>query len=297
MFRNVSGRARVVIGPLGRRLAAALIDLGAQPRATFARYLDGGYHPDAITAIASEPGDAGIEVKELSVGYGERMALEGVTGRFAPSSLTAIIGPNGAGKSTLLKSIAGILKPQAGDVKCPALAAHRLAYLPQQAELNREFPITVGELVALGGWRGFGAFRRPPEELPGRIAEAAAAAGVGGLMERPIADLSAGEFQRALFARLLLQDAAVILLDEPFAAVDERTTEDLLTLVARWHREGRTVVAVLHDLDQVRDHFPCALLLARSCIDWGDTGTVLTKDNLARARQVLEASSKPSAVS
>jgi zinc/manganese transport system ATP-binding protein len=97
-----------------------------------------------------------------------------------------------------------------------------------------------------------------------------------------------GEFQRALFARLLLQDASVILLDEPFATVDERTAEDLLRVVLHWHQTGRTVIAVLHDLDQVRAHFPTTLLLARACIAWGDTVSVLTEENLARARRALQ---------
>ena len=120
-----------------------------------------------------------------------------------------------------------------------------------------------------------------------RVAEAAAGAGLEGLLDRLVESLSVGEFQRALFGRLLLQDAPVILLDEPFAAVDERTTEDLLRVVLQWHEAGRTVIAVLHDLDQVRAHFPTALLLARSCIGWGDTASVVTEENLARARDTV----------
>jgi zinc/manganese transport system ATP-binding protein len=96
-----------------------------------------------------------------------------------------------------------------------------------------------------------------------------------------------------LFARLLVQDADVILLDEPFAAIDERTSGDLLQLLQRWSREGRTVVAVLHDLEQVRLHFPRTLLLARRTIDWGDTRTVLTPANLGRARAMLESKAGP----
>jgi zinc/manganese transport system ATP-binding protein len=143
--------------------------------------------------------------------------------------------------------------------------------------------------VALGGWRNFGAFRPPPVALAARVAEAIDAVGLAGLARRQIAALSAGQFQRALFARLLVQDATVILLDEPFAAIDERTTEDLLRLLHRWHGERRTIVAVLHDIEQVRAHFPATLLLARECIGWGDTAAVLTPQNLARARQALEA--------
>ena len=165
---------------------------------------------------------------------------------------------------------------------------HDLAYLPQQTELDRAFPIEVRELIALGAWRSFGAYRRPRDEVFERVAQAAAATGLENVLKRPVEELSVGEFQRALFARLLLQDAAVILLDEPFAAVDESTTEDLMGLVRRWRMEGRTVIAVLHDLDQVREDFPISFLLARTCIAWGETASVLTTDNLTRARKTMQ---------
>jgi len=288
---NIAQHQRVGINLFGRRIASSLIALARQPQVRISRLLDGGYHPDAYSTSLVHS-DAAIDLENLSVAYGERLAVEDLTGRFAPGSLTAIVGPNGAGKSTLLRAMAGILPPRTGRISCAAAAANLLAYLPQQSELNRDFPITVGELVTLGGWRSFGAFRRPPHPLADRVAEAISATGLEGFKHRRIAELSVGELQRALFARLLLQDANVILLDEPFAAVDERTTEDLLQLIMRCHHGGRTVIAVLHDLNQVRDHFPSALLLARSCIAWGETSAVLTKDNLGQARNALERSNK-----
>jgi zinc/manganese transport system ATP-binding protein len=201
--------------------------------------------------------------------------------------MTAVVGPNGAGKSTLLKAIAGVIRPMAGQVTCAALARHRLAYLPQQTELDRGFPITLGELVALGDWRNFGSVRKPPRRLTASVHEAVAAVGLEAFINRQIAELSAGQFQRALFARLLLQDADVILLDEPFAALDESTTDHLLSLLQRWRDKGQTIVAVLHDLDRVRLHFPSTLLLARSPIAWGDTSLSLSADNLVRAQLTL----------
>ena len=282
---------RVGIGLFGRRIALSLIALARQPQVRIFRLLDGGYHPDAYSPSLVHS-DAGIDIENLSVAYGERLAVEDLTGRFAPGTLTAIVGPNGAGKSTLLRAMAGLVPPRTGRISCAAAAANLLAYLPQQSELNRDFPITVGELVTLGGWRSFGAFRRPPPPLADRVAQAISVTGLEGFTQRRIAELSVGELQRALFARLLVQDAKVILLDEPFAAVDARTTEDLLQLIKRSHQGGRTVIAVLHDLDQVRDHFPSALLLARSCIAWGETSAVLTKDNLRQARDALERSNK-----
>jgi zinc/manganese transport system ATP-binding protein len=244
-------------------------------------------HPisaDPNPSIPPSPNaDSGIDLRNVSVRHGHRLALEAVTGRFEPGSLTAVMGPNGAGKSTLLNVLAGLIRPQRGDILCPARARNRVAYLEQQAALDRDFPVTVGEIVGLGLWRHCGAFRTPPPDLAPRIAEALAAVGLAGLVHRRIAELSVGQMRRALFARLLLLDADILLLDEPFAAVDTGTVEALLALMARWHDQKRTVIAVVHDVNQVRAHFPSTLILARTPIAWGDTGTVLTDANLAKA--------------
>ncbi len=270
------------------RRARGVWAAGGHSGAIVQRFFDGGYRAAGSEQTAPPRQGASIEVKNLSIAYRDRPALSNLTGQFAAGSLTAVVGPNGAGKSSLIKALAGILPPRTGEIRSTAAVGEHFAYLPQQSELDRDFPTTVGELVALGGWQSFGAFRRPPDTLTVRVADAMAASGLDGFGARRIADLSAGEFQRALFARLLVQDAAVVLLDEPFTAVDERTTDDLLQLVRRWHREGRTVIAALHDFDQVREHFPTTLLLARSCIGWGDTAAVLTTDNLMRARKMLQ---------
>jgi zinc/manganese transport system ATP-binding protein len=122
-----------------------------------------------------------------------------------------------------------------------------------------------------------------------RIGHALSAVGLGGFEGRWIGELSSGQLQRTLFARLLLQDADLILLDEPFNAIDARTTADLLSLLQRWRGEARTVVAVLHDLEQVRAHFEEVLLLAREAVAWGPAAQVLGAEQLFRARQMAEA--------
>ena len=278
---------RAATAPLRQSLAVSVWSLGDSAQAAFVRHFDSGYDP-STSDRQSRRGEEGIAVRNLSVCYGERCAFEGLTGEFAPASLTAVIGPNGAGKSSLLKVLAGIVRPTSGEVICDALAHHRLAYLPQQDELDRGFPITVAELVALGDWRNFGSVREPPRRLAESVYEALAAVGLSAVSDRQIGELSVGQFQRALFARLLLQDADVILLDEPFASLDESTTGDLLRFLQRWQGEERTVVAVLHDHDQVRRYFPSTLLLARTPIAWGDTSLSLSADNLARAQEALD---------
>jgi zinc/manganese transport system ATP-binding protein len=217
--------------------------------------------------------DGRVVLHNVTVRYGRRIALQAVTGEFAAGSLTAVVGANGAGKSTLLAAIGGVVPLAGGVVNCAA--RRRLAYLPQLTAIDRDYPLKVAELIALGGWREFGVFRAPEKGLRARAAAAAETVGLAGRLERPIAELSVGEFQRALFARLILQDAAVILLDEPFAAVDAPTVAVLLDQVTRWHQEGRTVIAVLHDLEVVQARFPSTLVLARRCLAWGTTEQAL----------------------
>ncbi|MBB3659546.1 zinc/manganese transport system ATP-binding protein [Rhizobium sp. BK650] len=228
-----------------------------------------------------------IRLDNLTVSYDRHPAVHHLSGTFQPGSLTAIAGPNGAGKSTLLKAIMRELRPAEGRME------HRLqrtdfAYLPQAADINRRFPISVLDTVLLGRWRWAGAFGRIAKQDAARAGAALATVGLEGFEKRHIGSLSAGQFQRVLFARLLLQDAPIILLDEPFTAIDARTTRDLLDIVARWHADGRTVIAVLHDFEQVRAHFPQTLLLARRLIGWGPTQEVMSSANLLQARAMAE---------
>jgi zinc/manganese transport system ATP-binding protein len=166
--------------------------------------------------------------------------------------LMAVVGPNGAGKSSLLRALAGLQAPSGGRITGAGPA--RVALLPQQSALDRTFPLTCRDAVLLGLWAEGGGFRSLRDA--GRVAQALDAVGLHGFGGRPVSSLSTGQFQRVLFARLLLQDAPVILLDEPFNALDARTASDLLAVVRRWHGEGRSVLAVRHDLDPRAREFP-----------------------------------------
>ena len=230
-----------------------------------------------------------LRFADLTLGYDRHPAIHHLTGDVREGDLLAICGPNGAGKSTLLKGIVGALKPLSGTIERVGCAPRDIAYLPQAADIDRSFPISLFDLVAMGLWHDVGIFGGVGRKGRARIAEAIAAVGLSGFEGRPIGTLSGGQMQRMLFARLLLQDAPVILLDEPFTAIDERTTADLLDLIGRWHGEKRTVVAVLHDFELVRRHFPTTLLLAREQVAWGDTPGVLKAENLLRARAMVEA--------
>ncbi len=230
-----------------------------------------------------------IRFDNLTLGYDRHPAVHHLSGDIAPGSLLAVVGPNGAGKSTLLKSLVGTLSPLEGAVHTGNLARVDIAYLPQAAQIDRSFPMSVFDLVAAGAWGTaglFGGFRRKQLAV---IHEALTALGLAGFENRTIGALSGGQLQRVLFARLLVQDARLILLDEPFTAIDGKTAADLLAIVKRWHGEQRTVIAVLHDMDVVRKHFPQTLLLAREAIAWGPTHAALSADNLLRARRMIEA--------
>ncbi len=237
--------------------------------------------------MSGSPSSA-IALDNVTLAYNGHPAVHNLSGVFARGSLTAIVGPNGAGKSTLMKGVVGLLRPADGLIHRVGLGGSDIAYLPQHAEIERRFPISVVQSALLGHWRRIGWARPVTRELRERAQRALAAVGLAGFERRPVETLSAGQFQRVLFARLIVQDAELIFLDEPLGAVDWRTSEDLMRLIVSWQREGRTVAAVLHDLDQVRVYFPDTLLLARECIAWGPTREALTPQNLRRARRMCE---------
>ena len=232
---------------------------------------------------------AALQFRDLTLGYDRHPAVHHLDGAVEQGALLAVVGPNGAGKSTLFKGIVGAIKPLAGSIDFASLAAHDIAYLPQVAEVDRSFPITVFDMIAMGLWKRSGAFGGVGREGREAISQAIATVGLTGFEQRPIGTLSGGQMQRMLFARLLLQDAHVIVLDEPFNGIDSKTVADLVALMQRWHGEQRTILAAMHDLELVKATFPQTLLLAREAVAWGSTNNVLTAANLLKARQMCEA--------
>ena len=226
-----------------------------------------------------------IRFENVTLGYDRHPAVHHLDGIIRQGALLAVLGPNGGGKSTLLKGISGAITPLDGKIHL----AHPVAYLPQSAEIDRSFPINVFDLVAMGLIPSRGLMGRMGRKDNARITQALAKVGLIGFEDRAIGTLSGGQMQRALFARLILQDAQILLLDEPFTAVDESTEQDLVILLRDWHRQGRTIITVLHDLALIRQEFPDSLLLAREVIGWGTSADVLTDTNLQRARHMAEA--------
>ena len=197
-----------------------------------------------------------LQFRDVTLGYDRHPAVHHLSGEIGAGALLAVVGPNGAGKSTLFRGIIGVLKPLTGSISLGGVDIRDIAYLPQVTDIDRSFPISVFDFVGTGLWRATGFFGGIGKAQREQIDRALLAVGLTGFENRNIGTLSGGQFQRLLFARVLLQDARLIVLDEPFNAIDFRTAADLLALVKRWHAEGRTVLAALHDMDLVRTHFP-----------------------------------------
>src|SRR5215472_11563393 len=230
-----------------------------------------------------------LQFRDVTLGYDRHPAVHHLSGEIGAGALLAVVGPNGAGKSTLFRGIIGVLKPFTGSISLGGIDIRDIAYLPQVTDIDRSFPISVFDFVGTGLWRATGFFGGIGKTQREQIERALLAVGLTGFENRSIGTLSGGQFQRLLFARVLLQDARLIVLDEPFNAIDSRTSADLLLLVKRWHQEGRTVLAALHDLEMVRGHFPETLLFARGPVAWGPTDDVLTPENLLVAMRMCEA--------
>lgn len=230
-----------------------------------------------------------ITLDNLTLGYERHPAVHHLSGTFPLGSMTAIVGPNGSGKSTLVKGLTGFLRPLAGTIDRGGMNTRQFAYLPQRLEVDRSFPITVLDTVLLGLWPEIGMFSGMQPCHWQRVEQAMATVGLSGFESRSINELSGGQFQRVMFARMSLQNAPVLILDEPFSAIDHQTIADLIAVLRDWNGEGRTIIVVVHDFNLVRTSFPQTLLLARELIAWGKTAEVLTEQNLAQSRKMAQA--------
>lgn len=219
-----------------------------------------------------------ISLENLVTGYRGQALSQPISGQFRRGSLTAIMGVNGAGKSTLLKTIAGLLPPISGGVRLEQ-DAKQIAWLPQQSEIDHHFPLRVIEAVAMGSWPAKGMLSGIGRRMRNRIDDALEQVGLQDLAGRAINQLSGGQFQRMLFARMLVQDAPVMLLDEPFTGIDSQTSAFLLRVIDRLHAQGKTILTVLHSRPIVERHFPALLYLHDGHYHWGETADILLQSD------------------
>jgi manganese/zinc/iron transport system ATP- binding protein len=231
----------------------------------------------------SEPEHA-LEVEDLTVAYGERPALWDVDLEVPAGTLMAIVGPNGAGKTTLIRAVLGLLKPAAGSVRVfgrPYDEQRRLvAYVPQRGSVDWDFPTDVLDVVTMGRYGALGWLRRPGRRDQEAALMALDHVGLLHLAGRQIGQLSGGQQQRVFLARALVQDAQVYLMDEPFQGVDATSERAIVTLLQELRSQGRTVVAVHHDLQTVAEYFDSVTLLNVRRVASGPVDEVFTEENL-----------------
>lgn len=243
------------------------------------------------------PPRAALSMRGVTASYGGKPVLRGLDLDIPVGALSAIVGPNGAGKSTAVKAALGLIPAVRGEVRLLGeplkRVRRRVAYIPQQDAVATDFPITAIQVVEMGRYPHRGWFRALKEADDDAVAKAMDRVGVTNLADQPIDELSGGQRQRVFLARALAQEADLLVLDEPFTAVDARTESTLLDLLAGVCARGGSVIAVHHDLRTVLDRFDHAVLLAGSVVAEGPGDAVLTPENLERAYGIAPLSARP----
>lgn len=228
--------------------------------------------------------DSPLAVQGLTVSYGEKPAVFSVDATFPKAAMSAIIGPNGAGKSTMLKAALGVVPRLSGEVAIFGTpieqARNRIAYVPQRASVDWDFPTTVIDVVQMGLYRKVGLIGRLSGKMTAQAQECLDRVGMADFASRQIGQLSGGQQQRVFLARALAQDADLYLLDEPFAGVDAATERAIINVLKLLKSEGKAVVAVHHDLSTVRDYFDHVFLINVRRIAEGPVETTFTPENL-----------------
>lgn len=240
-----------------------------------------------LYSVASPPEDAALAIRGLTVSYGDRPVVFSADLTVPPGSMTAIIGPNGAGKSTLLNAALGIVPKLSGQVSVfgASFAAnrHRVAFVPQRASVDWDFPASVFDVVMMGLQRDLGLLGRIRQKHRDKVLAALAKVGMQDFSDRQIGRLSGGQQQRVFLARALVQGADLYLLDEPFAGVDAATEKAIVDVLTSLRDSGATVVAVHHDLSTVRDYFNRVVLMNVNIVAEGPVEEAFTSDALQSA--------------
>lgn len=218
-----------------------------------------------------------IEIKNLTVAYGENIALEDLNLNIEVGSLMALVGPNGAGKSTLIKTILKFLKQITGEIK---INAKTLAYVPQRNSVDWDFPTTLFDVVEMGCYGRVGLFKRVSKEEKQKVLKAIEQVGMLEFKDRQISELSGGQQQRAFIARALVQEADIYLMDEPFQGVDSTTEKSIVKILKQLKAEGKTIIVVHHDLQTVPAYFESVALINKTVIVSGKVSEVFTQENI-----------------
>jgi manganese/zinc/iron transport system ATP- binding protein len=243
--------------------------------------------PDRERAAAAIPDAPPLEVRGLTAAYREKPVLWDVSFRVPEGQLVGIVGPNGAGKTTLLKVVMGLMRPAAGKVRVFGQSFERarreVGYVPQRGSVDWDFPTDALDVVQMGLYGQLGWFRRPGKKERGIAEECLEKVGMSQFAHRQISQLSGGQQQRVFLARALAQDARLYLMDEPFAGVDYTTERAIVSLLREIKAQGRTVVAVHHDLQTVTEYFDRVVILNRHLVAEGPMEQAFTRENVEAA--------------
>ena len=221
-----------------------------------------------------------IEIKNLTVAYGENIALEDFNLDVEIGSLMALVGPNGAGKSTLIKTVLKFLKQITGEIK---INGKSLAYVPQRNSVDWDFPTTLFDVVEMGCYGRVGLFKRVNKKEKQKVFKAIEQVGMLDFKDRQISELSGGQQQRAFIARALVQEADIYLMDEPFQGVDSTTEKSIVDILKKLKSEGKTLIVVHHDLQTVPTYFETVTFINKSVIASGKIKEVFTQENIDMA--------------
>ncbi|MCL4580859.1 metal ABC transporter ATP-binding protein [Fusobacterium animalis] len=218
-----------------------------------------------------------IEIKNLTVAYGENIALEDFNLNVEIGSLMALVGPNGAGKSTLIKTVLKFLKQITGEIK---INGKNLAYVPQRNSVDWDFPTTLFDVVEMGCYGRVGLFKRVNKEEKAKVLKAIEQVGMLEFKDRQISELSGGQQQRAFIARALVQEADIYLMDEPFQGVDSTTEKSIVDILKKLKSDGKTLLVVHHDLQTVPTYFESVTFINKTVIASGKVKEVFTQENI-----------------
>ena len=218
-----------------------------------------------------------IEIKNLTVAYGENIALENFNLDIEVGSLMALVGPNGAGKSTLIKTILKFLNQITGEIK---INGKNLAYVPQRNSVDWDFPTTLFDVVEMGCYGRVGLFKRVNKEEKAKVLKAIEQVGMLEFKDRQISELSGGQQQRAFIARALVQEADIYLMDEPFQGVDSTTEKSIVDILKKLKSDGKTLLVVHHDLQTVPTYFESVTFINKTVIASGKVKEAFTQENI-----------------
>jgi zinc/manganese transport system ATP-binding protein len=223
-----------------------------------------------------------IVCKNLTISFNRHPIIHHLNCEFKMNTSTAIIGSNGAGKSTLLKALIGLISPESGSIELSSITNQDISYLPQINDLDLSMPLTVEDLVLIGSWHNIGLFHKPKSDYLSQINYALNEVGLYNFNKKYINELSSGQLQRVLFARIILQNSKIVILDEPFNAIDNETTNDLLKLLKKWETKyQKTVITVLHDMKQVKDYFNYTLFLSKKLAVYDTTQNIFNNAKIS----------------